>query len=267
MARTSSPASYLLAVLDSGDMAVATYERPEEVVAWGKFTTAGNYKSVCVIPNKCGSGDEVWVLVERTVNGRNDLFVEVFDGQLNTDCALVFEGDTDPATGIVGLSHLETATVDVLRTTQSAFQTSAFQMSAFQSVRSSYSTAVVAGGFVDISPEAMRVEVGLHYDTTIKTLRIEVQSQQGTVHFRAKRTNTIYVRFLCTRGNGVTVDGEVVPLSNTMEIFDWSKQANLGWNRNGQVTIKQTQPYPMTVLGISYAYQVDDGDSPTGEDG
>lgn len=267
MARTSSPASYLLAILDSGDMAVATYERPEEVVAWGKFTTAGDYKSVCVIPNKCGSGDEVWVLVERTVNGRNDLFVEVFDGQLNTDCALVFEGDTDPATGIVGLSHLETATVDVLRTTQSAFQTSAFQMSAFQSVRSSYSTAVVAGGFVEISPEAMRVEVGLHYETTIKTLRIEVQSQQGTVHFRAKRTNTIYVRFLCTRGNGVTVDGEVVPLSNTLEIFDWSKQANLGWNRNGQVTIKQTQPYPMTVLGISYAYQVDDGDSPTGEDG
>jgi len=267
MARTSSPASYLMAVLDNGAMAVATYERPENVVAWGKFTTAGRYKSICVIPNKCGSGDEVWALVEREVNGRNDLFVEVFDGQLNTDCALVYEGTTEPAQGIVGLSHLESEEVDVLRTTQSAFQSSAFQMSAFQSVRSSYSVETVESGFIDIEPEALRVEVGLHYDTTIKTLRIEVQSKNGTAHFRAKRTNTIYVRFLCTRGNGVTVDGEAVPLSNTLEIFDWSKQANLGWNRNGQVTIKQTQPYPMTVLGISYAYQIDDGDSPTGEDG
>lgn len=262
LARTSAPASYLLAVLENGNMAVATYERPENVVAWGLFTTKGKYKSVTVIPNKCGSGDEVWVLVER--NGR--LIVEVFDGQLNTDSALVYEGTTQTASGIVGLSHLEAQTVDVLRTTQSAFQASAFQMSAFQSVRSSYKTDTVSGGFISISPEALRVEVGLHYDTTIKTLRIEMAGQQGTAHFRAKRTNTIYVRFLCTRGRGVYVDDENVPVSNTKELFDWSKQANLGWNRDGQVTIRQTQPYPMTVLGISYAYQADDGDSPTGDD-
>lgn len=262
MARSSAPASYLLAVLANGSMAVAAYERPEEVIAWGKFTTDGKYKSVTVIPNKCGSGDEVWTLVERTINGRSDLFVEVFDGQLNTDCALVYEGTTSPADGVVGLGHLESETVDVLRTTQSAFQASAFQMSAFQSVRSTYTTDTVVGGFLDLPVPAMRVEAGLHYDTTIKTLRIEMANPSGTAHFRAKRTNTIYVRFLCTRGGGVSVDDENVPLSNTLEIQDWSKQANLGWNAHGQVTIRQKQPFTMTVLGLSYAYQIDDGDAP-----
>jgi len=26
---------------------------------------------------------------------------------------------------------------------------------------------------------------------------------------------------------------------------------NLGWNRDGQITIKQTQPLPMTVLAVT----------------
>jgi hypothetical protein len=265
MARTSSPASYLFAVLSNGSMAVATYERPENVVAWGKFTTDGRYKSVCVIPNKCGSGDEVWALVERTINGRSDLYVEVFDGQLNTDCALVYEGTDQTADGIVGLSHLEGEEVDVVHTSLSAFQSNVFQMGAFQPVHANYFVDTVEGGFIALPVASIRAEAGLHYETTIKTLRIEVGGQSGTAHFRAKRSNTIYVRFLCTRGPGVTVDGELVPEERVLEVRDWTKEANLGWNRNGQVTIKQTMPYPMTVLGISYAYQIDDGDAPVGD--
>lgn len=266
IARASSPASYLFAVIDNGELAVATYERPEDVVAWGRIQTKGKFKSVCVIPDKCGAGDEVWVLVERELNGARNLYVEVFDGQLNTDCALVYEGDDITATAIAGLSHLETEEVDVLRTSQSAFQASMFQMSAFQSVQVKHTEQAVSGGVVLLDSPAVRAEVGLHYDTEIKTLRIDVPTPVGTAQFRAKRTNTIYVRFKCTRGAGVQVDGEFVPEERVLEVRDWSKQANLGWNRNGQVTIRQTKPYPMTVLGIAYAYSIDDGDTPNNDE-
>lgn len=266
LARSSSPASFLIAVLDNGRLGVATYERPENVVAWGTFTTGPeadrhHFKSVTVIPNKCGSGDEIWALVERD----SRLFVEVFDGQLNTDCALVYEDTDTPAEALVGLSHLDGYDVDVVRTSQSAFQSNAFQMNCFQPVKVKDSVDVVESGAITLDSPAVRVEVGLHYNTYIKTLRIEVPGQQGTAHFRAKRSNTIYARFLCTRGDGVYIDDENVPREDYREIRDWSKQANLGWNRDGQVLVKQTKPYPMTVLGLSYAYQIDDGDAPVGD--
>lgn len=262
IARCSSPTSNLFAVLDNGRMAIAAYERPEDVVAWGQCITQGKIKSVCVIPAKCGTGDEVWIACERF----GELFIEVFDGQLSTDCALVYEGTTITAEAVAGLSHLETRTVDVVRTSQSAFQASAFQMNAFQSVRVKDTIQSVSGGVVTLASPAVRAEVGLHFDTEVKTLRIEVPTPLGTAQFRAKRTNTIYVRFQCTRGPGVFVDDEQVPEDNFLEVRDWSKQANLGWNRNGQVTIKQTRPFPMTVLGIAYAYSIDDGDTPSNDE-
>jgi len=262
IARASSPASYIFAVIDNGTLGICSYERPEEVIAWGLATTHGKYKSVAVIPDKCGAGDEVWALVERF----GELYVEVFDGQLNTDCALVYEGKQVPADAVAGLVHLENREVDVLRTSQSAFQASAFQMNAVQSVQVKDTVQTVSGGFVELASPAVRAEVGLHYDTTVKTLRIEVPTPVGTAQFRAKRTNTIYVRFKCTRGTGVFVDDENVPEDRFLEVRDWSKQANLGWNRNGQVTITQTKPHPMTVLGIAYAYSIDDGDTPNNDE-
>lgn len=266
IARSSSPASYIFAVIDDGNLGVCSYERPEDVVAWGLVTTKGKYKSIAVIPDKCGAGDEVWALVERTINGRSDLYVEVFDGQLNTDCALVYEGSTVTADAVAGLIHLETEEVDVLRTSPSAFQSSCFQMNCFQAVQVKDTVQTVSGGVVTLASPAVRAEIGLHYESEIKTLRIEVPTPVGTAQFRAKRTNTIYVRFKCTRGTGVFVDDENVPEDRFLEVRDWSKQANLGWNRNGQVTIKQTKPFPMTVLGIAYAYSIDDGDTPNNDE-
>ena len=268
LARVSSPESYLLAVLEDGRMACATYAREEDVVAWTQFRPAGwpfkaQYVSVCVIPAKCGSGDEVWALVDRNIGGSRTTTVEVFDGQLNTDCALVYDDDIRVET-LVGLSHLEGETVDELYTSPSAFQKNAFQMSAFQRVRARHVETTVVGGGVEVPSPSVRVEVGLHYDNTIKTLPLEVQTQQGTAHFRKKRDNTIYVRFFCSKGDGITVNGEAVPrkMLEDRELVDFTKEANLGWDRALPVTIKNTKPFGMTVLGVSRSTQVDDGDAP-----
>lgn len=264
----SSPDPYLLTPLEDGRMAVAAYAREEDVVAWSQFRPAGwphkaQYKSVAVIPAMCGSGDEIWTIVRRIVGGRSGYYIEVFDGQLNTDCALVYEGPILVDT-LVGLGHLEGAEVDVLYASPSSFQKNAFQMSAFQRVRSRHFTATVEGGGVVVPSLSPRIEVGLHYDNEIKTLPLETQTQAGTAHFRKKRDNTIYVRFYCSKGDGITVNGELVPrrpLENT-ELFDFQKEANLGWDRALPVTIKNTKPFAMTVLGVSRSLQVDDGDAP-----
>ena len=263
MAWCSSPDSYILVVLTDGRMAVATYQRDEEVVAWTQFQmhgwpSTGRVKSVCVIPAKCGTGDEIWILVER--DGRQ--VIEVFDGQLNTESALVYD-DTILADTLVGLSHLETKEVDVLYTAQSAFQSSAFQMPAFQRQRTKYFTTIVSGASITLPRESVRIEVGLHYKTTIKTLPLEAQSQEGTLKFRKKRASAIYIEFYCSHGEGITVNGELVPrlLIEATEIFDFYREANLGWDTLQQVEIIQDQPFGMTVLGVSRNALYDDGNS------
>ena len=41
-------------------------------------------------------------------------------------------------------------------------------------------------------------------------------------------------------------------MGQNIEEFTGDKRVtNAGWDRNGQITIEQTQPLPMTVLGIT----------------
>src|SRR4030095_9225871 len=115
-ARSSAPDSLLFVVTGDGQLLSCTYERPENVVAWAHHTTGlpgdGAYERVCVIPNPCGTGDEVWTVVRRNINGTGTRYIEVFDGRLNVDAGLVYEGA--PASTFTGLDHLEGMTVTVV---------------------------------------------------------------------------------------------------------------------------------------------------------
>ncbi len=270
LARVSSPDSFLLAVLSDGRMAVATYERAENVVAWSQFRPAGwaegkaAYRAVCAIPSMCGSGDEVWVAVERTVGGTSGIYIEVFDSQLNTDAALVYDDPTAGVELLTGLNHLNGETVDVLRTPPRFAQKGLFQQNMVQRARTKHYQTTVVDGTIELPDLAVRVEVGLPYETEIKTLRPEVPAQFGTTQMLSKRSNTIYVRLYCSHGDGVQVAGQLIPRLEleAADVFDFRKEANLGWDREGQVTIKQTKPFPLTVLGVAYSWQVSDGDKP-----
>lgn len=84
VARDPSPVIY--AVLQDGTMAVCSYVRSENVIAWSLFSTEGSYESVQSVSN--GSRDEVWVVVNRTINGVTKRYVEFFDygnGEDNID--------------------------------------------------------------------------------------------------------------------------------------------------------------------------------------
>lgn len=270
--RCSAPDSFVGAVMSDGTINIATYERKEDVVAWGRVVGAitvgaGQFISAAVIPAKCGNGDEIWAAVRRNVGGRTDVYIEVFDGQLNTECALVSESDDNTLnTTFTGFNHLSNQLVDIVKRGQSAFQKNAFQMGAFQQPVITYQTAVMDGtGTVEVdAPGATRVEVGLHYETLIKTVKPDPSGPTGTAHFKKKRSNTVYVRFFCSKGGGIKVNRQLVPRETVEagEVTDYLRESNLGWDRDGQVTIEQTQPFPMTVLGIAYSWQVSDGDAP-----
>ena len=76
IAYQSRPDSVLWCVTDDGGIATLTYNRLQEVVGWSRIVTDGDFESVATIPGT--DEDEVWVIVNRTVDGSTVRYVEQF---------------------------------------------------------------------------------------------------------------------------------------------------------------------------------------------
>lgn len=74
-----TPETVLYCVLTNGTLATMTREVDQQVTAWARHVTAGTYSSLAIIPSQTSLYDEVWVIVERWVNGVQKKYVEMFD--------------------------------------------------------------------------------------------------------------------------------------------------------------------------------------------
>ena len=187
--------------------------------------------------------NQVWVVVERIIGGATVQHIEYLDSTVNQDSAL--SGTvTGTSTTVTSLDHLEGETVQVLIDD------------------AVYPKQIVTNGAVTISlPSTFAsktIEVGLGYSSKLKTLRVESGASAGSVaQGRKKRYNEVIVRFLNTVG--ATINGDQIPFRSSADemgapipAFTGDKKVtNLGWDREGQITVEQTQPLPMTVLGIT----------------
>ena len=186
--------------------------------------------------------NQVWLVVERRINGAIVKYIEYLDNKLNMDCTLpaLVNGGT---TLVTGLNHLEGEEVQVL-VGDAVFP-----------------NQTVSSGSITVTLPAnaayKTIEIGLGYVSTIKTLKVEAGSQAGTAQGRKKRYNEVMVRLL--KSVGITINGDqlpfrtsATPMGQDIPEFTGDKRvSNLGWDREGQIEIKQTQPLPMTVLGIT----------------
>ena len=98
MAFQKTPDPILWCITEDGDIAAMTYKRSQDVVGWSRLTFDGDAESVAIIP---GTGeDEVWVSVERIINGSTFRYIEQFqprdyDDQEDgffVDSGLTFDG-------------------------------------------------------------------------------------------------------------------------------------------------------------------------------
>ncbi len=103
------PDSILWCVRGDGQLAGMTYEKEQEVFGWHRQVTDGNVLSVAVITSS--GEDEVWLIVERTIDGINKKYIEQmqprnFGGEVEdcffVDCGLTFDGG--PSKTITGIT-------------------------------------------------------------------------------------------------------------------------------------------------------------------
>ncbi len=247
MAFSRSPLPSLWSVRDDGVLLGMTYVPEHEVRAWHRHTTDGLFESVVSVAE--GDEDVLYVVVNRTVNGRQVRYIERkhtrrFDtpaDQFFVDCGATYAGP--PVSTISGLHHLEGKTVAILADGGVSPQ------------------QVVTSGSVPLDAPASTVQVGLPYVSQIQTLPLSMQTQafgQGTV----KNVNKVHLRVYASNGfkAGPTFaklraypTRSFEPYGSPPDLVTGEVPITLDamWQRDGAVCIQQDQPTALMVLGIA----------------
>ena len=238
----ANPAANVVTITETNPQAVGflTVETTDATRLAPTSEGIAKAKSVASIPE--GGEDQVWVITERVINGATVQYVEYLDSTSNMDSYLTGTVNSS-STSVTALDHLEGQKVQILIGD------------------AVYPTQTVTNGAITVNiPSELStktINVGLGFVSTLKTLRVEAGGQAGTSQGRKKRYNEVMVRLLNTVG--VTINGDQLPFrtsstpmgTNIPQFTGDKRVTNLGWDRDGQITVEQTQPLPMTILGIT----------------
>jgi hypothetical protein len=255
LAFQQQPDAILWAVRGDGQLVGMSYERDQEVVAWHRHTTDGEFESVATVYGLSGADDEVWLVVKRTINGQTKRYIERFkadnrakfeaqtkDDWWYLDCAKRYSG-TATAT-ITGLSHLEGKAVSVLA--NGAVQPD----------------ETVASGQITLDKTYTKVLAGLPYTSTILPMKFDFDLRDGPTRGRKKRINRVEVSlFKSLAGEASTngtewlwiyprdfddpMDASPPPFSGDAEVVvagDYSDDSD--------IYLRQRLPYPFTVRAL-----------------
>lgn len=238
------PWSVVWGARSDGTLLGFTFLKEHEVSAWHRHPLGGSgvVESVCVIPGT--SSDEVWMIVNRTVNSATVRYVErlhtrdtdALEDAWFVDCAL--EYDSTATKTISGLGHLEgCSVVGVADGTAFAAKT-------------------VTSGAITFTANVEHVIVGLPYNADLETLNIEFDTNNGTAQGRKKRIGEVVLRLEDSKGGYIGPDtshlkaipypsGATFPYTGDVRIYLEST-----FDEGGRVLIRQSEPYPLTILGV-----------------
>lgn len=236
-----SPDSVVWCVRSDGVLLGMTYIKEQEVFAWHRHTTQGKFIDVCSIPGS--DEDELWAVVERGTN----YYVEKMETRsavVFADSAYVYKSTTAKSS-ITGLTWLAGKAVSV-----------------YADGNKVSGMTVSSEGALTLENPAKTIVVGLEYDTVIQTLPIELTGNDGTWGSRKKRIQNMSVMFADTIGGLYGLDESHLdeikwrttePYGTPVNAYSGKKKIVLpqaNYEDTLQITIKQTDPFPMTVLAI-----------------
>jgi hypothetical protein len=276
MAAAMQPYPILWMCRLDGTLVGVSYDKDQEVSAWhqhelGGYSDAGQseppvVESVCVIPSEDVDRDELWVAVQRYVNGGVVRTVERLtkyweDGDDIEDAFFVDSGatyDGVATTTISGLTWLKGQTVKVLAN------------------GATHPDCVVnSSGVITLSRSVTKASVGLHSSSRARTLRIEAAGADGPAQGKLKRLHRAVFRFF--QSIGLSVAGSGTPtakapypipfrtsadlMDNPVGLFTGDKEQRWEgtYDRDGQVYWEQPDPLPSNVTMLAVQLDTQDG--------
>lgn len=233
---TSTDEGDLLLITNDEDGTLSAWMllRSQNVIAPALWTTDGAYMDVAV------DVSTIYTVVERQVGSDFEYYVEYLDNNLKTDCAFTGTGAASsvsgiPYTGLTGNLLLDGAVQE---------------------------NQTVNGSGEVVFPRASvtSYEFGLGYTPEVVTMPVELRLASGSrVGFKKR---ILKVNAMVKDTQHLTINGEEVSfrafganlLDEDVARFTGTKRKGslLGYSLEGKITISQTVPLDMTVLGLDY---------------
>jgi hypothetical protein len=229
----------LISNANDGSMAVYSILRSQNVVAPSEFTTDGEFIDVGV------DVTDIYAVTERVFDGVTRYFVELFDYDLFTDCAFVGAA----ASSVGGLPHEDKIITVITDGVPQASET------------------VTSGSVTFNRASTTAYEVGLPFVVAAKTMPVELRLQTGTrVSFKKRIAQ---VSAIVYESQHLNINDQPVPFRNFgSELLDEPVpeftgikrlDAVRGYSREAQITVTQTLPLKMNLLGLEYKVAVHQG--------
>ena len=131
--------------------------------------------------------------------------------------------------------------------------------------------SITSSGSITLDRSATKVQVGLSYNSTLQTMRLEAGSQDGTAQGKIKRIHNLVVRLFETVGLLVGKDtsnldrvpfrSSAADMDTAVPLFTGDKaiEFNADYDNDGFIVIQQNQPLPMNVIALFPQFTTYDG--------
>ena len=250
-AYSKSPLPIVWFVSSNGSLLGLTYIPEEQLGAWHVHSTEGTFESITCVSE--GTEDFLYAVINRTVNGQTVRYIERMASRIvdENDPSTWFFVDAGvsqsfeaPVTQITGLTWLEGCTVAVLA--DGGVQTQ----------------KVVTGGAITLDHAASVIQVGLPYQSRLKTLPLVLQLD-GYGQGRMKNINKVWLRVYQSSGILVGPDEDNLTPYKQRTTEPWGSPPALRseqlevmqiaptWQPDGHVVVQQNDPLPLDVVGVT----------------
>lgn len=240
LAYQQEPDSVLWCLLDDASLLSLTYIPEQGLAAWTHHQTQGTPCSLCSIAQE--GKDQIWMAVLR--NGK--YLIERFCARTEKTLPVFLDASVTAVFAqaqqeVSGLSHLEGKSVVAVADGQVV------------------SGLTVSGGKITLPVAASCVYAGLDYQAELVTLPVPVGAESAS---RKRRLVSACVQLLNSRGGQIGIQGGALTelVQRTSEAYNTAVQLQTNAVRVSlacshqtapQLVIRQTDPLPLSILGIS----------------
>lgn len=258
-----NPETILWAITTDGQLVGVVYERGQNVAGWFRLDTGDGdlFESITSVSSN-GEEDEIWVTVNREVEGVRIRYIERFqpdiirklkdNDQANlcyVDSAIIVTGDA--MTMVSGLDHLEGREVSVL------------------SNGAPEGNKTVVDGSITLSFPAETAIVGLPYESTLEPTFLETNDPSSVSKYGMKKVANVIMEVWQTLGGTLSASPGIPTRIEFREPSDYMDQAvplftgvfetislESSSSRQASLIFTQDQPLPANILSLHIKYDL-----------
>lgn len=222
-------------VFRHGTMAVLNTRKEANVQAWTIWETLGEFKSVATVLQ------DIFVLVKRSINDVDTLFLEETDFDYYTDCAKKVT-NMSPSTSVTGFGHLE---AEECRVRADGFVLESVTPSA---------------GNATLQQASTNVEIGLDWELKVTPMPLQSMTPTGSNLMRKKRV--VKARVNVRNALGLRMNGRALadrfwdqdnfdtPAAPFTGVHELEETTNWDQQEDKLVSFTQNDPLPCEILSL-----------------